>query len=210
MKPNIFLVTIDALRSDYIYRKHGNLHPFLSSLMKESLVFENAISPGPATAPAFPGLFTDMTHLEARKGKGKFNEIPSRATFLAERFRENGYFTAGFSNNAHLTRIQGYDKGFDHFYDGLGDEGSDEKSNKSLNLKNKIIDILENSFEFKFRRGKHVIGPLLSLINERGYERFPSMLKKIQSFLDDYSKDKPLFLWAHIMEVHSPYDLPSR
>lgn len=183
MKTNIFLVTIDALRSDYIYRKDGDLHPFLSSLMDESLVFENAISPGPPTIPAFPGLFTDITPLEARKGEGQFNEIPPEGTFLAERFREKGYYTAGFSNNAHLTRIQGYDKGFDHFYDVLGDEDRNEESNNPSNLKNKIIDILENSFVIKFRRGKHVIGPLLSLINERGYERFPSIFNIKDSHL---------------------------
>ena len=207
MKPNIFLITIDALRSDYIYKKNENLHPFISELMDKSIVFKNVISPGPATATSFPALFTDLSPLEARKGEGRFNEIPPQTTTLAEKFKNLGYYTAGFSNNAHLTRIQGYDRGFDHFFDGI--KNKEKSSEESLKIKKKIVKSLKNSLDPKFKRGKFIIGPILALLNERGYEPFTNLLKRIKKFMKSYSGDKPLFLWTHLMEVHSPYNLPS-
>lgn len=217
MKPNIFLVTVDALRSDYIYQRNGDLHPFISTLMENGLVFEKAISPGPNTASSFPALFTDLCLSEVRKNSGIFGEIPSRAVFLAEEFKDRGYYTAGFSNNAHLTRIQGYDRGFDYFFDDLGDSNnnSDEKttkeksSNEGLKLKKKIVEYLNDTVDPKFKRGKHIIGPILKLVNERGFVPFQELSEMIKEFLESYSKDKPLFLWTHLMEVHDPYDLPS-
>lgn len=212
MKQNIFLITIDALRSDYIYNHNGNLHPFLSDLMDDSLVFKNTISPASPTALAFPGLFANLSALEAKKKGGG---IPPSSKTLAEKFNDLGYFTIGFSNNPHLTRIQGYDKGFDYFYDGLGHNTDLNKKDKfkikktrdtgDLNIKKKVMHTIKKEFDISLKRGKHIFGPLLNLINVRGYEPFPSLFKKIKNILDKYPKKRPLFLWAHIMEVHSPY-----
>ena len=53
---NIVLITIDSLRADFLQLNGGHIvTPNIDFLAKESMVFQNAYSVGPATRFSFPG-----------------------------------------------------------------------------------------------------------------------------------------------------------
>lgn len=210
MKPNIILITIDALRADYTYDE-GKVHPFLSKLIDEGIVFERAISPGPATNQSFRSLFTDLYPNEST-APGRANyDITEDGEFIAEVFGEMGYFTASFSNNANLTRVQGYDRGFDFFYDGIKEEESDSAEDSpglSSRLKMKVLELLRTNLNPEIKFGKRFFGRLMSLFFYPGYESSKSLFNRTKTFLKENKDERPLFLWTHMMEIHSPYNLP--
>ncbi len=196
MKRNIFLITIDALRADYLYERDCRLHPFLSSLLGRSLIFENAISPSSHTAPSFKSLFTPLSSLERYSNYNIEKDIP----YLPEILKKNGYYTAGFSPNANLTRIQGYKRGYDTFIDGLNGD-SDKGEDKCIvqdavsSLKDTFPDFIthENPYWRKFE----------GVFTD--YVGYSEEVDRAKSFLKEYNEKKPLFMWTHFMEVHSPY-----
>ncbi len=210
MKPNIFLITVDALKADYILSKNSVIHPFLSSLMDESIVFEKAVSPAGGTAPSFKGLFSELSpnHLHSEHG---YN-IPKDVDFLPAQLQQMGYHTIGVSNNAHLTRIQGYDRGFDVFYDGLGENKNQEEKQedvqkKTRDIKRWIMSFLDENLDIRLDQCKSIFGRVLAKFNTRGYKLAESMNDIAKRYIENYEGDKPLFVWIHYMEVHSPYTL---
>lgn len=209
MKPNMIFVTVDALRADYIYEHDGKIHPFMSSLMKKSVVFKDAYSPSYGTDPAFKGLFSDFFPNEDCPQKRPFFNIPEDANYIAELFKQKGYYTMGFSTNPHLTRLHGYDRGYDYFYDGLKEEqGSSKNKGKWLDkIKAKLLTKIKDNFDIKLKHGKRIIGPIMAMAFVRGYETSRSIIKRIKKKVSETETDKPLFIWMHMMEVHSPFGL---
>src|SRR5687768_8618830 len=59
-KPDLLLITIDTLRADHLgsYGHPSIRTPNLDALAKNSLLFENAITPAPLTLPAHTSLLT--------------------------------------------------------------------------------------------------------------------------------------------------------
>lgn len=210
MGRNIILVTVDALRADYVYKKNGRTHPFISKLLDESIVVKNAVAPSYATISSFKGLLTDISPNTNLPASRPYFKLPKNAKLLAEELKEKGYITAGFSTNPHITRIQGYDRGFDYFYDGFGDK-PDEKTKEYTSwfedIKLRSLSWMRKNLKIEFHRGKHFWGRLMALFYEPGFESADSIIKKVYNFLNRTNTEKPIFLWVHLMEVHSPYQL---
>jgi len=211
MKPNIVLITVDALRADYLIHNNSSTHPFLSSLMDKGIVFEKAVSSAGGTSPSFKGLFSELSpnHLRA----DYFYSIPRNVEFIPSELKKMGYHTIGVSNNPHLTRMQGYDRGFDDFYDGLS-ENKENKNEEEKDLQSKINDIrkktlsfLDENLDVRLDRCKYLFGNVLALLNSRGYLPAEKINHIAKQFINNYNGDKPLFVWLHYMEVHSPYNL---
>ncbi len=201
MKPNIFLITVDALRADYTYSKNSNIHPFMSSLLDKSLVFENAFSPSYATRLSFKGMFTDFSPLQRCPDLEDFEKykIPEEASFVAEEFKKRGYTTAGFTSNSFLTRIQNYNRGFDHFYDGLDNIGQDTKKSE-----NDLVSTLDNIAPFDLSHENKFYRRVKAVFNDDvGYST--GLLGRAMKWLENEDGGGPYFVWVHLMEVHSPY-----
>ena len=121
--PNVLLVTLDTLRSDWIHAygfSHSNT-PSIDALAARGVLFENAIAAASLTAPSHASM---MTGLYARdhsvgtlNGESKLEGVGT----LAEQFSEAGYETAAFISNVVLRRRMGLDRGFD-VYDDILDE----------------------------------------------------------------------------------------
>ena len=97
---DLVLVTIDTLRADRlgVYGYDRGTSPFIDSLARESVVFENAIATCPATGPATASLLTGVhraSHGVARNGA----VLSSRVETLAETLGAAGFRTAGFIAN---------------------------------------------------------------------------------------------------------------
>lgn len=124
-KPNVVLITIDALRPDHLscYGYGRMTSPFIDSLAARGCVFSNSRSVACWTAPALASLFTSkyprshgVLHgfAQAREIHGQELLDPSFTT-LAEILRANGYATFGIAGTGHVTGQSGLAQGFDNF-----------------------------------------------------------------------------------------------
>ena len=106
---NVLVVSFDALRTDSlgVYGNELGATPNLDALARDSLVFENAYTSGPATLSSFGGAFSGRLPIHALRR----HRMVARPT-LAELFAAGGYVTAGFLNNPLTLRFR---RGFAHF-----------------------------------------------------------------------------------------------
>jgi hypothetical protein len=144
---------------------------------------------------------------------------------FTEILKKHGIFTYGIHSNPNLSRYFDYDRGFDIFLDGLKLESNDVKK-KELNMGDKILNIIQKKINFKnlyrnlfyrlkgFYRIKNWLRRNFSFLTGI-FERFtlisydaPYIINKIKSFLNKHSGN--LFLWAHFMDIHKPYNPPEK
>jgi arylsulfatase A-like enzyme len=197
-KPNIILITIDALRFDHVTfaTVPDALTPRLASLAAQSSVFTQAISSFQSTPPAMASLmtgrypsfegvekwgpatfhgFSDLNDADEEIG------LTRNVRTLAEILSAHGYRTLGFSTNPNLSSDLGFDQGFDEYHEFSG-----------FFLSKKIE-----------RRYLETIGrPAHPILNS-----YPPAETVIDEVLDRLGKSppEPFFLWAHLMDPHSPY-----
>jgi arylsulfatase A-like enzyme len=128
-RPNVVVVVIDTLRADRLpfYGYPKETAPFLSRLAARGVVFDKAYAASSWTAPATASIFTGLypfqhgvimgllaqMKLIKRYPQIKINRIPEEVTTLPEVFRQGGYRTFGVSDNANISRRQGFEQGFD-------------------------------------------------------------------------------------------------
>lgn len=134
-RPDVVFIVIDALRADRLgcYGCARSNSPFLDSIAQEGVRFERVIAPAPWTQPAmasifasvYPGVHKVLSYEQAYKTT--FEDDKKVAVFdesfvtLAERLREEGYETAGFSANPFILAEYGFAQGFDHFDSSFAD-----------------------------------------------------------------------------------------
>ena len=111
---NLVLVTIDTLRADrlgcYGYSKVKT--PNLDALAQRGVLFENAISSAPLTAPSHASMFTGVyPTVHKVRDTGGF-VLPSSQTTLAEILQGRGWDTAAFVGASVLKKSFGFNQGF--------------------------------------------------------------------------------------------------
>lgn len=120
----ILVILIDALRTDQLQLLGGPraIAPRLDALGPESVVFEQAISPGSWTRPVLPSLFTGLYPSEHRltdfvgsAGQYEGAVLAEEATTLAEGMKAAGYRTALVGYQTQLSTRFGMAQGFDFF-----------------------------------------------------------------------------------------------
>jgi arylsulfatase A-like enzyme len=113
---NIILVSIDTLRADQLgcYGYERNTSPFIDSIAREEIVFENAVTPKPETNPSMASMLTGL--YPYRHGV-RFVSQPlesSLDTLLPAVLKQNGFATAAFVSNPVLkASLSGFDRHFD-------------------------------------------------------------------------------------------------
>ena len=126
---NVLLLMVDALRADHLgcYGYERETSPRIDALANESVLFLNAYAQSPWTKPSIPTLFTSLYPIQHGVYEG---EKPDSAGYLesdvladefltlAEAFKQAGFRTAAFVNNAHLPASQGFSQGFDVYEQG--------------------------------------------------------------------------------------------
>jgi len=130
--PNVVVIVIDTLRADHLpfYGYSENTTPFMASLAKKSVLFENTFTASSWTAPATASLFTSMYPFQHKvvmnmlatlqfnsrikqNYKIKLNRIPKGITTIAESFKQQGYATYGVADNVNIGKKEGFEQGFD-------------------------------------------------------------------------------------------------
>jgi len=111
-KPNVLLLSIDALRADrmsvYGYRRPTT--PNLERMAESAIVCENALTLGPFTQIACIQLFTSSRPLSYG---GYDNGAFGRPDTIFKRFNDNGYRTWGMSTVHWVSPYYGYTDGLD-------------------------------------------------------------------------------------------------
>jgi len=193
-KTNIILVVADALRADALGVYGGkNFTPTLDSLAKEGLWFKNVISQGSYTTPSVASLFTSyyptVFHY-SREVHPEFIEIVIPPSFytLAERLRENGYYTVGFFSNPLLTKKDGFLQGFE-----------------KIKLLNHLVRVRQLAFlpiAYTWQR---------TVLNFMKISIYPHSCKVLIDWAIKFLKKnqrEPFFLTIYINDPHDPYDPP--
>ena len=179
--PNIILIIIDAARADHFscYGYHKNTTPFISNIAKESVLYENAVSPAGWTLPSHSSLFTGTYPSK----HGAHNEnwyLSDKLPTLAEALSELGYRTAGFCRSDWVSESTGLIRGFDEFY-----------HLHFAKTKHKILRLVNNSII----RGS----------DKWSYEKN----KRIKKWIKHTNLgSSPFFLFVHYSELHMPYHVP--
>jgi len=138
---NIILFSVDTLRADHLgcygYRRK-DISPYIDALAKNGVLFENAISQAPWTAPSHMSIFTSLLPSYHRVNKSvvsheHFLELMKEAsinnaklergyrilseniTTLPEVLKSAGYLTRAFTGGGHINGATGFCKGFDTY-----------------------------------------------------------------------------------------------
>ncbi len=128
---NIIFIGIDALQAAHVHHLGYDVDntPTLDALAKEGFSFSQAISPSSWTVPTYMSIFTSTypsvhklvnRYVEFTKEKQKLSNIPELSPSLitiAEELKKAGYITGGFTGDAGVGSILGYNKGFDMYTD---------------------------------------------------------------------------------------------
>ncbi len=115
------LVTIDTLRPDRLgcYGYRGIETPSLDHAARRGVVFENAVTAVPLTAPSHASIFTGLNPTQHKvRDTGGFILDASHPT-LAKVLRQQGWDTAAFVGSSVLKRRFGFDQGFAVYDDAM-------------------------------------------------------------------------------------------
>ncbi len=202
-RPNIVLVSIDALRADGlgIYGNSPAVSPNIDALAKRGLVFQQAISQASSTVPSIASFLTSLYPTELGIITGRKWVIDDMRVTVAEALQAAGYRTQAFVTNGHLVPAKGYAQGFDDYVApepgrpyGL-DRLRAETSLVGLACRQGglICDTFGDGYTMFFDR-------LLVMQNEGG--RVNDLARRFIRL----HRDEQFFLWLHYMEPHAAYD----
>lgn len=116
-RPNILLITIDALRADHLgaYGYSRQTSPNIDRLASEGIRFEHAVSQWPLTSPSFAAMMSSTYGHTNGLMRTTAQRMPDRALMLAELLKAGGYSTAAVVANVNLSHDFNFDQGFDTY-----------------------------------------------------------------------------------------------
>lgn len=198
---NVLLVTVDSLRAD---RVDERVMPFTRSFADEGLEFTDCVANGPSTPASFPAIHASR-HFASIDGLG-LPEQGGEVVTLAERLREAGYATAGYTDNHFASGSYHYDRGFDTMHDasGKGEAGRLKQFVQSnLDKEGRLFRMIERMYTRADGFWATATG------TESEYERAESLNRRALEWIDAH-EDDDWFVWLHYMDVHHPYEAPDR
>lgn len=202
-KPNIVLLTIDALRADSLgaYGYEKDTSPHIDALARRGVLFEQAISQAPWTYPSFTSMMTSHYPTELDQARNELREcwLDERWVTLAEALHDAGYTTQAILTNVWLRKELGFAQGFDGF------------QQVDLPLGWDIILLREAIWG----RVPLPVGEWLRAVREWVLGP-PGRLWDTDSKTVNYhvvrwlyrNRKEPFFLWVHYIDPHDPYDPP--
>lgn len=207
---NVILITVDCLRADHIgclgYAKNTTPNvDFLTTHCGAS--FSTAFSNGPCTTSSVASLLTGTYPIY--KDNVLINDRPT----IAEILKKNGYKTAAFHSNVHLSRFSDYKKGFDTFDDMYFSSEKNAKIDTENKSDLKKIELKMLRFAEEKIKKRYLFRNIMSYLYckiRKNIMCSTALAKEINngaiSWLDDCHS--PFFLWLHYMDTHVPYHPP--
>jgi arylsulfatase A-like enzyme len=194
-RPNVVLLVLDALRADAVepFGAPAGSSPTLARLAERGVAVPGVRSTASWTLPAHTSMFTGQLARAAGLGQAPGQTPQGAATvvrtkgdrLLAEVLRRSGYVTWGVTTNMWCGKTAGFDTGFTEFVE--------MDTSRHGELGGNLRQRLRWDWEAVLGRGddgaaqaEQVVGRWLSS-----------------------SEQRPFFLFANLLETHSPY-LPPR
>jgi arylsulfatase A-like enzyme len=119
---NLLLISIDTLRTDVlgVYGSQRGATPRIDAFARKAIVFDNAWTHTPKTAPSHMSMFTGLP--PSVHGVGNLNtagaqRLPASIRTLTEVLQDAGFATGGFTGGGNVKGSLGFDRGFDVFDD---------------------------------------------------------------------------------------------
>ena len=194
---NVLVITVDTLRRDHlsVYSELDGAPviaqtPYMDGLAEGGILFGDAVTPIPETAPSHGSMFTALHPI--RHGLiSNGHQLHGGFKTLAELLREEGYATAAFVSSFAVDSRTGLDRGF-HIYDddyspwlrGLSEL-------QAFQVMSRLLMKYGNPERFAWLLERH---------GKRTNDRAVEWLSR--------REDKPWFLWIHYFEPHAPYEGP--
>jgi arylsulfatase A-like enzyme len=183
----VVLLTIDTLRADAISALSPDAPntPSIDALLSDSVVFEDARTPGGWTKPAVASILTGASPLAHQVSYTGSVLAPQYVT-LAERLSDLGFHTGATVSNPFLSAEAGFDQGFDQF-DALPRPRRDIVIGDSLGA-----------------------WALRAVRSPRAQDE-PLLTDAITAGASEWLRahpTEPIFLWAHYFDPHLPYEPP--
>ena len=185
---NVFLITIDALRPDFLscYNPNAAMKtPAIDSLAASGILFENAFSPSTWTKPSIASLMTGLSPVIHQVNTHQ-SVLPDEFLTLAEALDSMGMQTAGIGYNYLVSEKFNFDQGFQycHFFP-------------------------KNTPGARFGLGMKIVYQCLPLRMVQGETNTENLINLTIDYCRS-NQDYPFFLWLHIFDPHFPYRLPDR
>ncbi len=204
---NCIVLTVDCLRADHVgvYGYPRQTTPFLDSLAKKSVVFENFFSNGPFTPAAMLSLFASAYPLDF----GGLLPVPESALFLPQHLSRHGIASVGLSSNAAVLHdFAGYDKGFEKFELLLKKNWQSTRegflSGFARRLRPRIAQHFGGGPLFQFSRRAFYLLQYLGIASSEipGEDAF-AVTEYIRRAVAEQGEER-FFLWAHYIDPHLP------
>lgn len=235
----VFLITIDCLRFDHLrfYGYKRNTAPNQEEFIKNGTVFINTIANGPETASSFSSIFSSI--LPCLSGgfcplpnqKKPFTVILNENKVFSYGIHSNPYLGKNFKYDRGFdVFIDGLEQNSHNRSDKLyGDKETNKKSlMKKMNnlfrdiifkyiLERIIVKLSKQYKPFEIIRNKliniDIFKDIFTKITRKyrniGFTAY-DIVKEICKFIINFKFQKPLFLWAHFMDAHWPYNPPPK
>ena len=194
---NVLLVTVDSLRADRVCE---DVMPATRRFADDELEFTECVANGPSTPASFPTILASR-HFAGIEGLG-IPESGGGVVTLAERLREAGYETAGYTDNHFASGSYHYGRGFAE----LHDAGGTAEAGKLKQYVQSNLDkdgALFRTIERLYTRVDAALSEATGRTSE--YERAESLNGRALEWIDAHDD---WFVWLHYMDVHHPYEAP--
>jgi arylsulfatase A-like enzyme len=213
MLRNAILITVDALRYDRLSVADYDrpVSPTMDSLAVEGAFCDETIATGPSTRTSFPGILCSTYPLMY----GGYAQLTQAREVISEVFRERGFRTVGVNTNTQLHSQFGWDRGFDLYYDSeqtLADtqEIDINTDTAESSRTHDFLDKMKSKAYSALDQEGFLYSLIESLYRRLGTRSAPhdsaaATVDRTLNFLDTLPNERPLFLWIHFMEPHSPY-----
>jgi arylsulfatase A-like enzyme len=160
---SVIVIAVDSLRRDRlgVYGHGRDTAPWIKRIADEGMFFRDAIASSSWGVESLPSILTGLfpgTH----GVRGLADRLPASAVTLAERFREAGYTTVGYSSDPLLGRFSNLQQGFDSFHEAssLSSDSTETATKTAREIVDRLIDWLrqhrdEPTFAFLHVRDPH-------------------------------------------------------
>jgi arylsulfatase A-like enzyme len=196
-KTNVLLITVDTLRTDYLgcYGNERVRTPSIDRLSRQSVLFENAISPIPITNPSHTSILTGLypgNHGVAVNGPMDFeSDVLTMPRLLSKQGYKTAAFISGYTLKRDVCRLK---EEFELYNDDFSNHWFLPEISATRGFSSKLLSL-----------------PLSMHPSSRvyGYER------RADRTVDDAKEwlrrntHGPFFLWLHLFDPHSPYTPPA-
>jgi arylsulfatase A-like enzyme len=113
-KPNVILITIDALRAELGYAGYSrNVSPNIDALAKKGAIFERAYSLASYTSKSLAPMLIGRYGSETHRGFLHFNRFTHEDTFVSERLQRAGIRTVSVQGHWYFFKNYGFERGYD-------------------------------------------------------------------------------------------------